>query len=116
MILRWTEWKSYPDAFHGEYIQAPIGPGVYEVCQSSTREQVAFGYTVNVAEALNNLLKPGKVQRRGFFFRRRTRYASGELEYRVWPTATLTDAKVAVEQILSRREAVVRRFSPSLRA
>ena len=116
MSLRWTEWKSYPDAYHGEYIQAPIGPGLYEVCHASSREQVAFGYTQNVAEALSSLLKPGKVQRRSFFWRRRTRYANGELEYRTWQTATLADAKVAVEQILSRREAVVRRFSPSLRA
>jgi hypothetical protein len=117
MIARWTEWKSFPDAYYGEYIQAPIGPGLYEVCQTATREQVAFGYSQNVAEALTNLLKPGKVQKRSFFRRAtRTRYASGELEYRTWAVATLADAKVAVDQILAQREAVVRRFSPAARS
>ena len=58
MSDRWTGWKSFPDDYHGEYIQAPIGPGVYEVCRASTREQVAFGCTRNVAESLCDLLKP----------------------------------------------------------
>jgi hypothetical protein len=115
MTDRWTEWKSYPDAYHGEYIQAPIGPGVYEVCDASTREQLAFGCTQNVAEALCGLLKPGKLGRRGFF-RRRARYASGELEYRTWPTASLSEAKDAINQILGQREAVWRRFSSTMRA
>ncbi len=58
MSDRWTDWKSFPDDFYGEFIQAPLGPGLYEVCRSSTREQVAFGCTRNVAEALGDLLRP----------------------------------------------------------
>lgn len=110
MTDRWTGWKSYPDHYYGEYIQAPIGPGVYEICRSSTREPVAFGCTQNVAEALSNFLKPGKVKRR-FFFRSRSRYATGELEYRTWPTATLADAKVAASSIREQRQMVWRRMS-----
>ena len=49
MSDRWTGWKSFPDDYHGEYIQAPVGPGLYEVCRSSTREPVAFGCTRKVA-------------------------------------------------------------------
>jgi hypothetical protein len=115
MIARWTEWKSFPDAFHGEYIQAPLGPGLYEVCQTETRERVAFGYSHNVAETLTDLLKPGKVEKRAFFWRSRRRYATGELEYRTWAVATIADAKVAVDQILGQRDAVVRRFSAPAR-
>jgi hypothetical protein len=115
MIARWTEWKSFPDAYYGAYIQAPIGPGLYEVCQTETREQVAFGHSRNVAEALTDLLKPGKVERRGWFWRSRRRYATGELEYRTWAAATVADAKAAVDQILGQRDAVWRRFSPSAR-
>jgi len=111
MIARWTEWKSFPDAYHGEYIQAPIGPGLYEVCQAATREQVAFGYSQNVAEALTELLKPGKVEKWSLFRRSRRRYATGELEYRTWGVASIADAKVAVDQILGQRDAVWRRFS-----
>jgi hypothetical protein len=113
MIARWTEWKSFPDAYHGEYIQAPMGPGVYEVCQTDTRERVAFGSSHNVVETLTDLLKPGKVERRSFFRRTRRRYATGELEYRTWALGSLSDAKVAVEQIVGRRDALWRRFSAS---
>ena len=95
MSDRWTGWKSFPDDYHGEYIQAPMGPGLYEVCRSSTREPVAFGCTRNVAESLCGLLKPSGL-RSWFSFRRGKRYDTGELEYRTWPTATLSDAKVAI--------------------
>ena len=115
MLARWTEWKSFPDAYHGEYIQAPIGPGLYEVCQSATREQVAFGYSSNVAETLTDVLKPGKLEKRAFFWRSRRRYSTGELEYRTWAVATIADAKVAVDQIMGQRDAVWRRFSATAR-
>ena len=115
MIARWTDWKSFPDAYHGPYIQAPIGPGVYEVCQTETRDRVAFGYSHNVARTLTDLLKPGKLEKRSFFRRTRRRYAVGEIEYRTWAVATLTDAKVAVDQIMGQRDAVWRRFSSSAR-
>ena len=79
MIARWSEWKSFPDAYHGEYIQAPIGPGVYEVCQTETRERVAFGCSHNVAETLTGVLRPGRLERGWFFRRARRRYATGEV-------------------------------------
>jgi hypothetical protein len=115
MIARWTEWKSFPDAYYGESIQAPIGPGVYEVCQTETRGRLAFGYSHNVAETLIDLLKPGKIEKRSLFRRTRRRYAVGELEYRTWGMASLADAKVAVGQILGQRDAVLRRFSSPAR-
>jgi hypothetical protein len=34
----------------------------------------------------------------------------GALEYRAWPTATLADARVAANQILDQREAIIRRL------
>ena len=112
MIGRWTDWKPFPDAYYGEHIQAPIGPGVYEVCHASTREQVAFGCTHNVAEALSNVVKPGRFRGRSLFrLFGYSRYLSSELEYRTWATASLADAKVAVSQLLGQRQAVLRRFS-----
>lgn len=109
MSDRWTGWKSFPDDYHGEYIQAPMGPGLYEVCRSSTREPIAFGCTRNVAESLCGLLKPSGL-RSWFSFRRGKRYETGELEYRTWPTATLADARVAIDLIRERHEAVMRRY------
>ena len=115
MPARWTEWKSYPDAYHGELIQAPVGPGVYEVCDASTREQVAFGSAPNVARTLSDVLMRGKMGRLSFLLFARQRQERGALEYRAWPTATLAEAKVAVSQILDQREAIMRRFAQSAR-
>ena len=110
MADRWTGWKSFPDDYHGEYIQAPMGPGLYEVCRSSTREQIAFGCTRNVAESLCDLLKPRGL-RKWLSFRRGPRYDTGELEYRTWQTATLADARAAITMIRERQEAVIRKYS-----
>jgi hypothetical protein len=110
MAERWTGWKSFPDDFYGEYIQAPIGPGLYEVCRASTREQIAFGCSRDVADALRDALKPRGL-RRWLSFRRRTHHDSGDLEYRTWPTSTLADAKVAIALIRERHLAVMRKYA-----
>jgi hypothetical protein len=111
MIGRWSNWKSFPDPAHGGHIEAPIGPGVYEVHHADTGEQVAFGYTKNVAEALSNVLEPPA---RGWsLFRKpaRPRYQSSELEYRTCAAGTVVEARSAAEQMLGRRQAAWRHFS-----
>ena len=115
MHARWTEWKSFPDIYLGENIQALVGPGVYEVCDASSRRQIAFGPTRNVARTLARVLKPGLIGRLSPLRWLRMRHVRGELEYRIMPTASLSDAKVAVGQVLGRREALVRRFAQSAR-
>jgi hypothetical protein len=110
MSDRWTGWKSFPDEFHGEYIQAPMGPGLYEVCRSATREQVAFGVTRNVADSLCDVLRPRGL-RKWLSFRRGRHYETGELEYRTWPAATMADAKAAANLIRDRHDAVMRKYS-----
>ena len=115
MIGPWSNWKSFPNAHQGEHIQAPIGPGVYEVCHVSTQELVAFGHTSNVARALSNVLPPAG--RKWPFFRRaaRPRYRSSELEYRTCAAGSLAEARVAAEQLIGHRQALWRRFSPMQR-
>ena len=115
MSDRWTGWKSFPDDYYGEYIQAPMGPGLYEVCRSSTREQIAFGCTRNVADSLCDLLQPRGL-RKWLFFRRGQHYDTGELEYRTWPTANLADAKATASLIRDRHEAVMRKYASGARA
>lgn len=114
MSDRWTAWKSFPDDYYGEFIQAPLGPGLYEVCRSSTREQVAFGVARNVADALGDLLRPRGL-RNWLSFRRGRRYETGELEYRTWPTSSMGDAKTVLGLIRERHEAVMRKYSASAR-
>ena len=43
MIGRWMDWKRLPKAERGEHIEAPIGPGVYEVREAATGALFAFG-------------------------------------------------------------------------
>lgn len=112
MIGRWSDWKRFPNATNGDHIEAPIGPGVYEVCHAATGEQVAFGYSANVAETLSRL--PASPVRRGWpFFRRalQSRYPIAELEYRTCATGSAQAARLAAEHLLGQRQALIRRFS-----
>jgi hypothetical protein len=108
MSARWTEWKSFPDAYHGEHIEAPIGPGVYEVCDASTRAPVAFGSAPNVARTLSDVLMRRRT-RSSLLPWRRPKQDRDTLEYRAWPTNSLADAKIAVSQILDQRGRMLRR-------
>ena len=36
MISTWSEWKRYPRPGHGENVEAPISPGIYEVRYAGT--------------------------------------------------------------------------------
>lgn len=115
MAARWTEWKSFPDIFLGERIDAPSTPGVYEVCDASSRRQIAFGCTTNLDRTLASILKPGMFGRLSPFRWLRMRHVRGELEYRSFATSSLSDARVAENQVLGRREAMIRRFAQSAR-
>jgi hypothetical protein len=110
MIGRWSSWKSFPDAHSGGHIEAPIGAGVYEVCVAETGEQVAFGHSKNVAEALSKVL-PSPGERSWPFFRRaaRHRHKSSELEYRTCPAGNYSEARIAAGQLLAQRQAIWRR-------
>ena len=55
MVQTWSSWKRYPDAHEGGHVEAPIGPGVYEVRSASTGRVVAFGHARNVANAITDL-------------------------------------------------------------
>ncbi|MFZ0104116.1 MAG: hypothetical protein WAL49_17700, partial [Pseudolabrys sp.] len=55
MVQTWSTWKRFPDAQSGEHVEAPIGPGVYEVRHTMTGRVVAFGHSGNVANALADL-------------------------------------------------------------
>jgi hypothetical protein len=110
MSDRWTAWTSLPVIDRGEYVQIPMGPGVYEVCHAGTRERIAYGCARDVGAALRNLVHPTGL-RKWLWFRRGRRYTAGELEYRVWATSSLSDAKAVIALIRNRREAMMRRFT-----
>jgi len=99
MISTWSEWKRYPRADRGENIEAPISPGIYEVRFAGTGALHSFGAVDNVAQALALLPVTPKS-----WFARRDPAGMPELEYRTCATSTKSDAKVAAERMIGRRE------------
>ena len=103
MISTWSEWKRYPRATRGDILEAPIGPGIYEVRHTSSGALFAFGAVDNLAEALS-LLSSGSKSLISWFGRRDP-MSLPDLEYRTLPTVSRADAKIAAERVIGRREA-----------
>lgn len=103
MITSWGHWKSYPRSGRGENIEAPIGPGLYEVRHAQSGDLFAFGTADNLAETLARLpVSPRSLIR---LLARRPAAALPELEYRIFATTTRAAAKTAAERMIDRREA-----------
>jgi hypothetical protein len=106
MIGRWAEWKRFPKAERGEHVEAPIGPGIYEVREAATGALFAFGAADSVAQALAGLtLKPGLFRS---WLGRGEDVGNLNLEYRTCATTTRAEAKIAAEGMIDRRETWLR--------
>ncbi|MBX9820408.1 hypothetical protein [Afipia birgiae] len=103
MITTWSEWKHYPKAVRGERLEAPIGPGIFEVRHASSGALFAFEATDNIAHALSSITSGPKSF--ASWFGKRDPVTSLDLEYRTFATSTREEAKVAAERMLGRREA-----------
>jgi hypothetical protein len=99
MISKWGEWKRYPRVGKGENIEAPIGPGIYEVRFAGTGALHSFDAVDNVAQALSLLPMASKS-----WFGRREPAKLPELEYRTCATSSKAAAKAAAERMIGRRE------------
>lgn len=104
MIATWGEWKSYPKGIPGDRLEAPIGPGLYEVRNLETGALYAFGAVDNVAEALARISAPSW-SLASLFGKQREPVRLPDLEYRTCITDTKAQAKIAAERMLGRREA-----------
>jgi hypothetical protein len=102
MISTWTDWKRYPRASRGENIEAPIGPGIYEVRHASSGALFSFGAVDNLAVALAQLQVTPKSLTS--WFGRRESADVPELEYRTCATSSKADAKIAAERMIGRRD------------
>ena len=102
MISTWSEWKRYPRAERGENIEAPIGPGIYEVRYASSGQLFSFGAVDNVAQAL--ALLPVNTRSLTSWLIRRGSTPAPDLEYRTCATSTKADAKAAAERMIGRRD------------
>jgi hypothetical protein len=106
----WSSWKRFPDAHSGQHVEAPIGPGVYEVRHSLTGRVVAFGHAGNVAHAISELKVNGGA---GMFARMFSREPLvprvADLEYRTCAAASRADAKVTAQRLMGLRQTAWRR-------
>jgi hypothetical protein len=103
MANSWTTWKSFPNRQRGECIEAPIGPGVYEVRRMSTGEMVAFAATGNVAHALAKLVPPPRRSLWGVITGQAASPSGYDLEYRICGARTPTEARLVAERLQGRR-------------
>ena len=104
MIGRWTEWKRFPKAERGEHLEAPIGPGIYEIREASSGALFTFGAADSVAQALAAVAMP----QRSFTSWFRSVASMPSLEYRTCATSTKAEAKIAAEGMVNRRETWLR--------
>lgn len=114
MISSWGVWKPFPKPEIGGHIEAPIGPGVYEVRHTETGELIAFGPTDNVAQALATLMpKPVTGFRAALMSRKRAALRDGDLEYRICSVRSTSEAKTVAEHLRGRREMYWRKRTPA---
>jgi hypothetical protein len=109
MVTSWGLWRQFPNHESGGYIEAPIGPGVYEVRHSGTGELVAFDSTGSVAQALSKLTKKPATGLRALFASKPIQHRTEDLEYRTCSASTVDEAKFAAERMLGRRGAFWRK-------
>jgi|GEM_PF-209291 len=110
MMQTWSSWKRFPDVKSGDTIEAPIGPGVYEVRHTMTGRLMAFGHARNVTNAISDLKLNGGVSPFARFFGRQPLVARvSDLEYRTCAAASRADAKTAAQRLLGLRQNAWRR-------
>jgi hypothetical protein len=109
-VQTWSSWKRFPDAQIGGHVEAPIGPGVYEVRHAVTGRVVAFGHTGNVANAISDLKLSRGMNSIARLFRRQPLVSSvSELEYRTCAASSRAEAKTTASRMMGLRQSAWRR-------
>src|SRR4051812_14745185 len=90
MIGNWSNWKRFPNAARGEHVEAPIGPGIYEVRKVSNGDLAAFDAAANVAHALTARMGgSSSFSLARLFGGGRNTWQDTELEYRTCPASSV---------------------------
>jgi len=109
MIQTWSGWKRFSDR-RGDAIEAPAGPGVYEVRHTMTGRVMAFGHSGDVAKTMAALTFDAEVNPLARLFRRQPVLSRvSDLEYRTCAAASRADAKTAAQRLLGLRQNAWRR-------
>lgn len=109
MLPTWSGWKRFPDDESGGRIDAPAGPGVYEVRHSLTGRVVAFGSAGDVARALSEFRLNGGSGLFARLFRQPLPARIADLEYRTCATTSRAEARSAAQRLMGLRQNAWRR-------
>ena len=110
MVQTWSTWKRFPDAQSGEHVEAPIGPGVYEVRHTMTGRVVAFGHSGNVANALADLKLDDGIGAFTRLFRKQPLVSRvSDLEYRTCAATSRSEARTVAQRLVGLRQTAWRR-------
>jgi hypothetical protein len=107
MSNNWSSWRRFPDPNFSGSIEAPMGPGVYEVRRISTGEVVAFGAAPVVARSLAALRLHPCVK--SWISLSRQQPSAEEFEYRTCTAATPSAATLVAENLRGRRRTYLKR-------
>jgi|TARA_Y100000294_G_scaffold112625_1_gene104399 hypothetical protein len=95
--MSWTNWAPFPSPKNIRGIDAPNGPGVYELKNKETEEYVLVGISIGVRKRMKSLMPaPYGVGRRNNFMKRQ--YVLGNYENIVYRTIATND-RVEAENI-----------------
>ncbi|HEX5508020.1 MAG TPA: hypothetical protein VFX37_05905 [Pseudolabrys sp.] len=110
-VQTWSNWKRFPTTQSGDAIDAPAGPGVYEVRHMMTGRLIAFGHAANAARAIAELNADGGRRSWMKFFRASIAPLPrlSDLEYRICPAASRAEAKTAARRLMGLRQTAWRR-------
>jgi hypothetical protein len=109
MVQTWTSWKRFPDTRNGGQVEAPAGPGVYEVRHTLTGRVVSFGHSGRVAHALTGLTLNGAGIFARLFRRRPPLTRVSDLEYRTCAAGSRSEARTTASRLLGLRQTAWRR-------
>jgi hypothetical protein len=106
MIQSWSSWKRFPEKNNGDAVEAPIGPGVYEVRHTMSGRAVAFGWTANVARALSELNIEGRMSSKlaRLFGMSVLVPRRADLEYRTCAAGSRSEARAAASRLLGLKQ------------
>lgn len=102
-MSNWSEWQPFPAAETNQFLDAPAGPGLYELRNKRTNEYVLVGKSIEVAHRMRSLLPPpyGRGTRNNESKRQYVLDNIGDIEYRTLACTTEDEAKAIEKQLLA---------------
>lgn len=107
MMQTWSGWKRFSN---GGVVDAPAGPGVYEVRHTLTGRALAFGHSADLVKSIEAVMMNEASPWTRLLGRQPLHHARvSDLEYRTCCAESRADAKTAARRLLGLRQSAWRR-------